>query len=127
MKQLTAFALAAATLALAPADTRAGPAETAPVLEIVTFRLKPGTDVDGYLAAARATEAFLRETGAVRWRRLVRSEDGTWTDVIEWSSLSAAKAAETEAMTRPEFGAFFEAFDPESLEMRHAPVLFSMD
>jgi hypothetical protein len=123
------FALGPARRALAPADGAAGAsAETGgAVLEIVSFRLKPGIDTDAYLAAARATEAFLRETGAVCWRRLARDADGLWTDVLEWRSMAEAKAAEAAAMARPEFAAFFEAFDPGTLEIRHAGVLWSMD
>ncbi|MEL6170068.1 MAG: hypothetical protein AAFR35_15385 [Pseudomonadota bacterium] len=127
MNPLTA--LAAVAILLAPAElsaSGAGPADQ-PVMEIVTFRLRDGVDTGTYLDAARATEAFLRETGAVTRRALTRDADGTWTDIIEWTSLRAAKAAEAEAMGRPEFAAFFDAFDPESLQMRHAPILWRME
>ena len=126
--KLNAFALFLTTLALAPADAMAGSSDApTPVMEIVTYRLKPGADVDAYLEAAKATEAFLRETGAVRRRALTVDADGTWTDIIEWTSMEAAKAAEAEAMQRAEFGAFFEAFDPASLNMRHAEIRWMME
>ena len=125
MKLPLAPALAAL---LAPADAaRAAGSEAPPVMEIVTYRLKPGADRAAYLDAARATEAFLVETGAVVRRSLTVDAEGTWTDIIEWTSLQAAKAAEAEAMTRPEFGAFFGAFDPDTVVMRHAEILWQME
>ncbi|MEM0946847.1 MAG: hypothetical protein AAGK37_05545 [Pseudomonadota bacterium] len=126
MKLPLTLSLAAALLA--PADSARATEPTAgPVMEIVTYRLKPGVDHDAYLAAARATEAFLRDTGAVTARALTVDADGTWTDIIQWTSMDAAKAAEAEAMQRPEFGAFFDAFDPDSTVMRHAEIVWQME
>lgn len=110
---------------------RQHPGETAtaggPVMEIVTYRLVDGIDPDAHLADARATEAYLRKTGAVIRRALTIDEDGVWTDLIEWRSLTAARDAEAEAMTRPEFAAFFGAIDSKTVDMRHAPILWRMD
>lgn len=116
------------TALFAPADAvHASECQPSPVMEIVTYRLKPDVDRTAYLDAARATEAFLRETGAVVRRSLAVDADGTWTDMIEWTSMAAAKAAEAKAMQRPEFGAFFAAFDPDTLDMRHAEILWQME
>ncbi len=120
-------ALTLAAILLLPADaSRADPAGHA-VMEIVTYRLKPGTDEAAYLDAARATEAFLRGTGAVVRRALTVDGSGIWTDVIHWTSMEAAKAAEAEAMQRPEFVAFFSAIDEQSVTMRHARILWQME
>ncbi len=130
MKLPLTLALAVTILAPADAARAAGPEESpdrGPVMEIVTYRLKPDADRAAYLKAARATEAFLRDTGAVVRRSLTVDAGGTWTDIIEWTSMDAAKAAEAEAMQRPEFGAFFSAFDPETVVMRHADILWQME
>lgn len=110
---------------------RSHPARPAPaagaVMEIVTYRLIDGIDAEAHLADARATEAYLRSTGAVRRRALTVDEDGVWTDLIEWTSMGAAKAAEEAAMARPEFAAFFGGIDPKTVDMRHCPILWRME
>ena len=119
------FALTA-MMAFAPMDAaRAGGAQ--PVMEIVTYKLKPDTDIAAYMDAARATETFLQSTGAVIRRALTVDADGIWTDVIEWRSLSQAKAAEAEAMQRPEFGIFFSSIDDSTVSLRHADIVWRMD
>ncbi|MEO1681518.1 MAG: hypothetical protein AAFU80_25535 [Pseudomonadota bacterium] len=97
-----------------------------PVLEIVTYRLKAGIAVEDYLDAAAATEAFLRETGAVTPRYLTVDSHGLWTDVIEWTSLEAARSAEAQAMERPEFLPFFQAADEGTIALRHAKIRWTM-
>ena len=119
------FALTA-MIAFAPMEAaRAGGAQ--PVMEIVTYQLKPDTNVAAYMDSARATEAFLQGTGAVIRRALTVDADGIWTDVIEWRSLAQAKAAEAEAMQRPEFGLFFSAIDESTVSLRHADIVWRMD
>ncbi|MCV6585537.1 MAG: hypothetical protein OIF47_08375 [Marinibacterium sp.] len=92
------------------------------VAEIVTFRLRPGADAGALVTAAQGTQAFLAASGAVLARSLSQDEDGLWTDHILWRSMAAAKETEAEAMTRPEFGAFFALMDDSSVSLRHAPV-----
>ena len=124
MKPLMTLALAAACLAPVDALRAEG---NQPVLEIVTYRLKAGEDTAAHIAAARRTAQFLEETGAVLYRALTVDDDGLWTDVIRWTSRDAAKAAEAEAMTRPEFGAFFGAIDEASVSMRHPSIVWQME
>lgn len=120
------FALSCA-VALAPADAGAGGASLAqPVAEIVTFRLLPGVDEDGFLAAARATEMPVASQPGFLRRSLSRDADGLWTDCIEWRDMASAEAAARAVMALPEFGAFAAAIDPEGMTLRHAPVMWRM-
>lgn len=123
MKTLLPFV---ATLAFAPAElARAGSAE--PVLEVVTFRTVQGTDTEQFLNAARGTEALLRERDALVRRFLTVDETGLWTDVIEWTSMGEALAAAEAVMAHPDFAPFGSMIDPETVEMRHAPILWRME
>jgi hypothetical protein len=114
------------TLCALPADmARAGGGS--PVLEVVSFRLIPGTPEADFLAAARATEAPLRRQHGFLSRQLTRSEDGTWTDHVTWASLPVALAASEAMMAEPAFHPFMALIDMPSVKMRHDPILWQVD
>jgi hypothetical protein len=118
------------TLLLAPADmTRAdmAPGGDGPVLEVVTFRLAATATEAAFLTAAEATAAPLRRQPGFVARSLTRGEDGTWTDLVTWTSLSAAHAAAQAMMADPAFGPFVALIDPASMQMRHDTILWRMD
>lgn len=114
------------TLCALPADiARAG--GDGPVLEVVSFRLIPGTGEADFLAAARATEAPLRRQRGFLSRKLTRSEDGIWTDHVAWASLPVALAASEAMMAEPAFQPFMALIDGPSVQMRHEPILLQVD
>jgi len=96
------------------------------VLEFARFRLVDGADEALFLAAARATEQVVTQASGFTDRRLTKSEDGFWTDVVEWTSLDAAQNATAEVMKAPEFAAFGAFIDESSLTMRHEPIALVM-
>ena len=115
-----------AAVLLAPADAaRAG--DATPTLEIVTFRLSDGVDEATFVDAAKDTEAWLESTGAVVARSLSVDDTGLWTDAVTWTSKAAALKAAEEAMTQPAFAPFMALIDPDSVNMRHASILWQMD
>jgi hypothetical protein len=113
-------------LTFAAADLARAGSET-PVLEIVTFRTIEGTDKEQFLNAARTTEAMLRERGSLIRRFLTVDDNGVWTDVIEWTSMDEAIAAAEAVMQHPDFAPFGSMIDGETVEMRHAPILWRME
>jgi hypothetical protein len=117
--------LASALLALAAADGVRGAAAD-PVAEIVTFRLIAGADPAAFTAAADGMTPFLRGTGAVLSRTLSVHADGLWTDHITWTSMQAATDAAARMMESPEAVPFLSMIDPDSVEMRHAPIQLSL-
>ena len=98
-----------------------------PVLEIVTFRTAKDADESAFLDAARDTETMLRERGSLIRRMLTKADDGTWTDVVEWTSMDEAVSAAKDVMEEPSFMPFMSMIDPESVSMSHAPILWRMD
>jgi hypothetical protein len=114
------------TLCALPADmARAG--GDGPVLEVVSFRLIPGTPEADFLAAARATEPPLRLQRGFLSRQLTRSANGTWTDHVAWASLPMALAASEAMMAEPAFQPFMALIDGASLQMRHDQILWQVD
>ena len=60
-----------------------------PVLELVTFRLIPGTDPAAFAAAAEATRPLVAAQPGFRARHLALDGQG-WADLVVWDSLTAA-------------------------------------
>ena len=113
--------------AFAPADGVSGPAPIQTVAEFVTFRLKAGVSDQSFLAAAAQTRAFLNDTGAVIRRSLSKDDSALWTDHILWKSMGIAKSTAEVAMQHPDFAPLLSMIDPDSVALRHAPVLMQMD
>ena len=124
MSRPTPITLAALCLCLSPADAHpGGTANPVAIAEIVTFRLRPGTDEARFLADARATDRPVAALPGFLSRSLSRDDSGLWTDYVEWTDLASATAAAKAVMGLPEFGPFIAAIDPDGMVMRHAPVL----
>ncbi|TGT40877.1 antibiotic biosynthesis monooxygenase, partial [Mesorhizobium sp. M8A.F.Ca.ET.167.01.1.1] len=64
----------------------------AETLEIVTFRLKPGTEA-GFVASNGLVSDWLARQPGFLSRHLGRREDGTWVDIVRWRSMEQARAA----------------------------------
>jgi hypothetical protein len=101
-------------------------AET-PVLELVSFRLIVGTDPASFVALADATDAPLRRQPGFVSRRLVHAPDGTWTDIVEWTSLAAATTAAQIVLADPGFAPFLAAIDLSTASMAHPALVWRMD
>ena len=127
MSRPTPTTLAAPSLCLAPADAPAkGTANPVAIAEIVTFRLRPGTDRARFLADAQATnQPVAAQPGFLR-RSLSRDETGLWTDYVEWADAASAEAAAQAVMSLPEFAPFATAIDPDGMVMRHAAVVLQI-
>jgi hypothetical protein len=117
--------LATALAVFAAADT-AQAGDAGPVAEIVTFRLIDGGNPIAFSAAANGMAPFLNSTGAVLSRTLSVDETGLWTDHITWTSLQAARSAASQMMEQPAAPPFIALIDPDSVEMRHAPIRYTM-
>ena len=109
----------------APDAARAGASSS--VLEIVSFKLIEDADEASFLKAAAGTETVLRDRGALVRRYLVRDANGTWTDVIEWTSMEAALTAAEAVMSHPDFAPFGALIDNDTVDMRHADIRWRME
>ena len=107
--------------------TQTTPDTTAPVMEIVSFRLNPGVEAEDFRNAASAVDSLLRARGTASARRLVVDDDGLWTDIIEWASMAEAKSAAEDLVQDPLFAPFGAMIDPSTVNLRHAPVQHRME
>lgn len=98
-----------------------------PIAEIVTFRVRDDVSPEDFLVATEATRAFLDAAPGFVARHLSRGADGTWTDHVIWTGLAEAQAASDALMARRELAPFLAAIRPDSVVMRHDPILFQME
>ena len=90
------------------------------ILEIVTFTMKPGVTDAQVLAAADALQRDVEHLHGYVARRLLKTDDGTWVDMVRWTSVEAAHAAARLVEAAPSAQAFMEITDVEGIRMLHA-------
>ncbi|MEI9404323.1 hypothetical protein [Mesorhizobium argentiipisi] len=93
-------------------------------LEIVTFRLKPGTEAGFVANNGIMTDWLAREPGFLS-RHLGRREDGSWVDVVRWQSMERAQAAADRIIAEIGDSEAMQAIEPASVAMSHAEIVLS--
>ncbi|MGX8011798.1 antibiotic biosynthesis monooxygenase family protein [Mesorhizobium sp. ORM8.1] len=93
-------------------------------LEIVTFRLKPGTEAGFVANNGVMTDWLARQPGFLS-RHLGKRDDGAWVDVVRWQSMEQAQAAAGRIMAEIGGSEAVQAMDPSSVSMSHAAVALS--
>ncbi|TGS11629.1 hypothetical protein EN852_022350 [Mesorhizobium sp. M2E.F.Ca.ET.209.01.1.1] len=93
-------------------------------LEIVTFRLKPGTE-DGFVANNGIVTDWLARQPGFLARHLGKRKDGTWVDVVRWQGLDQAQAAADRIMAEIGDSEAMQAIEPASVVMSHAEIALS--
>ncbi len=92
-----------------------------PVIELTSYRAKPGVPDDAVVAAVTGARAWMRAQPGFLTHRLLREADGTWTDLAEWADMATAQAAhQAFNPTDPALAPLMAVFDPATLVMRHA-------
>jgi L-aminopeptidase/D-esterase-like protein len=95
-------------------------------IELVTFRLAPGTDRAAFLNNARRTEAAIRRQPGFQARMLTETPDGIWSDIVTWASKAQAMAAAKAIMADPDFAPFGAMIDMDSCRMSHATLVWQL-
>ena len=93
------------------------------IVEVVLFRAKTGVSDAQIRAVADALQRDVEEFPGFISRRLVKSEDGQWLDIVDWTGLDEALRAAEVIMAQPSAERIIELVEPESITMLHlAPV-----
>ena len=96
-------------------------------IELVTFRLTPGTDRAAFLENARRTEAAVRRQPGFVARMLTEGADSTWSDIVTWTSHDHAIAAASDILSDPDFAPFGAMIDMASARMTHSLLVWRLD
>ena len=94
------------------------------IIEIVTFRLTPGTTEEGFVAAVTQSMPFLERQRGFLGREVGVTADGEWTDIVRWANLELALRAARAFNAAPETQAFNACLERGSVQMRHVRSVF---
>jgi hypothetical protein len=95
------------------------------VLEIVSFSVKPEVAEPRFLDAAREANGVLRAMPGFLNRRLAKTGEGRWTDILEWTDRASAERAAGTFHLEPGARAFCAMIDMGSVALAHHAVLVS--
>lgn len=96
------------------------------VIEMVSFKLSAGVTEQDLLAATKQSHAFVAGLDGFQYRSLSYNEASqTWTDIVYWQSMEAAKAAAEAFMASADCQALIALIDKDSVVMQHQSVHFS--
>jgi hypothetical protein len=94
------------------------------VIELVTFKTKPGTDDATFIAAVGQSTAFLEQQPGFLAREVGLTVTGEWADIVRWSDLDVALRAAASFNAAPETQAFNACIDRDSVQMRHFRAVY---
>ncbi len=88
-------------------------------VEIVHFKVKPGTNEQTFLKASAGMIQELSKLSGFLDRELLQGENGQWTDIVHWESMDHALKATDDVMRLPLCLVYFGYIDDTSLQMMH--------
>lgn len=93
-------------------------------LEIVTFRLKPGTEA-GFVANNGVMSDWLARQPGFLGRHLGKREDGVWVEIVRWQNTEQAKDAADRIIAEIGDSEAMQAIEQASVDITHAVVVLS--
>ena len=88
--------------------------------EFVLFRVKNNISDDKVLTASKkAHDGFISKCNGYIERKLLKSDDNNWLDLVTWKDEQSAKKAAQEAINDPSCADYFGIIDPETIIMGH--------
>ncbi|MCW8885600.1 MAG: hypothetical protein OQK12_10150 [Motiliproteus sp.] len=89
------------------------------VIELVTYQLKSGVNVQQLAETHEGVHEFLKEQPGFIYRSLSQDESGQWFDIVYWQDIATAKSAGDAFMAAPAGQALGALADMDSVVMRH--------
>jgi len=96
------------------------------VLELVTFKTKPGINHQQVLELNQAVMDKVQDFTGFLYRSLCYQKDSdTWFDVVYWQDASSAKSGQEMFMQSDACQKLMAIIDIESTQVQHADILLS--
>ncbi|GAB3896782.1 hypothetical protein GCM10029964_078670 [Kibdelosporangium lantanae] len=81
------------------------------VIELTTFTVKPANTAALLAARPGMVDAFRRDRRGFIAARLIRVDDNTWLDMVEWTDDTAWDESRAKGANQPEIATFFATID----------------
>lgn len=91
-------------------------------IETVNFSLLPGFTATAFMAANDKFNTWLKKQPGFESRTLCSREDGSWLDIVRWTSLTDAKQAAEKIMVEIGNCECMQMIDPSSITMAHSEL-----
>ena len=119
---LKALALAAAMSVGAAIATLAEtlPINEAVIVEYLEFNLVDGADPEEFMRETLAMDEVLEGYDGFVARHLARNTDGSWVEVVYWTSLEDAEAALPRFVEDPRTTGFLALVDADSMSVKYS-------
>lgn len=88
----------------------------AEAVEITTFRLADGMDMEGFIAANADINAWLKKQPGFLSRRICEREDGIVVDMLIWASAEDGHRAASGIMTEMRSSPVHDAIDQSTVD-----------
>ncbi|AUP81395.1 antibiotic biosynthesis monooxygenase family protein [Flavivirga eckloniae] len=105
-------------------DSKPGNVET---VELVLFKTKPEFDKETVVNAAKSMNAILENYEGYISRKLSRTDDGQWMDVVYWTDLESAKKASKHIMENNLGQIYFGMIDESTMKFYHLDVVIDTE
>ncbi len=94
------------------------------VLEIVRYKVKEGVTQEALQKAWEKSQPFAASQPGFMSRKLARTSDGIYADIVEWKDMAAALAVmeEFKVDKHPELTDIVNMLDNETVEIQHFTV-----
>jgi heme-degrading monooxygenase HmoA len=94
------------------------------IVETAQFRARPGVSDEQLLKASQeAQDGYLGKCRGFVSRELLKSEDGSWLDIVHFETLEAAQSAAKGFQGNQSTKALEDAIDPATARMSHYRVI----
>lgn len=94
--------------------------------DLISYELADGVSEEHLLNIAQnIIESWMKKlAGFIKWE-ICQNKDGSYTDIVHWESIEAAKKAELEMANIPNAGEWMACYKPGSIKSKSINVLQS--
>ncbi len=92
------------------------------VVEITTFKVKPGIDKQKFFQSATEIKSYLTTCDGFVSRKMVEIDDSTYTDIVFWNSKEEAENTAKKSMENEKTLTFFNFIDEKNIDMKYGTL-----
>ena len=96
------------------------------VMELVKFNLVEGSTDQDFVQANDKLNDWVKQQPGFQSRKLIKQQDGSWLDVVQWASLEQAQSAGEKFMADLGDSQCMAMINPETVTMGHHELMIHL-